>query len=991
MHVFIDSFDKSDKYTKGIILGLFHMKFKLFLTESKAAQDQAVAILRRKNIKNYEEAFQKIKGMFDKRNMKFLPVAAFFYQPDRINFEYIIKDFLSVAHLLNVNVTKEKVKIKYKGEEYVFEQTDNSWKEFEYFIHAIQSETQEKTKLEKVKRGGRNAGKLIIKKNGIEIRLARNIWDSIALGKETPFCISQPGTPHFNVYRIKEGYTIYFIFDDNFPATHELHIVVYMIDEGGRVLLTDLENTTGYIQNPYEDKKDRGDHTEKYKQYLKEHEIDVENLFVHVPLSEEENKIVKRFSEPIGSLDGFKRLSAKDKLNYLTMGHRLADEQVEYLVKWVKKHPYDYNHIKVLHHYFYSGYPVKKELIPYLKEMKFDKTNLLKHYLKYRKEKHNYIVGINILQRAFDDEELTPYEYELLPEKEKSDVWLTGVLIEKAIGEKFKLNKVKEIIKNSRGIVVEPYLIKVLNKYSARDQIALYRYIRLSKDIIQNNISFLEDYEVIMEWFRQLGKEKIVMDDYIMRMLLKHFTIREIAQIIINHFVVDHNLIYYINRLETGIQKELYSHIVRRRNLSSSLNRVEDPDVIMFLLKEMEKMGQSIIVDDYFASNIIDFPLYIRKKILDITPFIELSLNSGCSHLCELICQTIDKDNLSRYVADKVFIREYKNADTLDKLIAFVEICHHCLDEQSMEKVVHDIVKLLKNSNREQVELLNRIISRYFLSEKAFLELVSLEHPAVELAIFNRIIDYYVLDDIPEPVAARVLNKYKDKITKYHIESLIRAWKDGKFKNIEKWIIPLALQNARLACSIIIKHYSASEGLLNHLALEEHAYQLYQVTKKLFLEKFHNCYSSILAYYGKQGRYDVIDRMYFPWDFDASSQTQIAEYASNNFFYIKYAQYPKLHQWALKVAIPIDHVATQKFDYVYKILCHKILESVNDLSVSVKDLASFVVKFIRFAGMNDKYLQLIRPYRHKRELFELIRISGHLSEEEINYLHQLWF
>ena len=479
------------------------MKFSLFL-ESAHHENQAKNILKKKHIPNPEEALFQFKEWFGKENRKYFPLAAFFYNPERVNFRHIIQDFLSISRLFSVNVTNKKVKIRYRGKDYTFDQSDASWQEFEHFVHAVQAEQHDKNKLAQIKKGERG-GKLIIDKNHIEIRLARDAWDAISLGRGTPFCISRPGTPHFNFYRLKQQVTTYFIFDNNFPSKHPLHVVVYMAREGGNPLLTDLENTTGTIQNPYNSEEDRGSYIQEYQDYLRQQGIPVKELLVPLPLTKEEKSILERFEHQIKSTEEFKNLSPEDKLHYLTMGHELTSEQLEYLIDYIQNHPFDYPHIKVLHHYFYSGQPIPKKYFPVLKKLEYNKTNLFKHYLKYRKEAHN--AGYTSLFLNYE-------EYQSLSEKEKREVkWFSK--LHQTIGAEFHLDKFKDFVRQYGQEEIFSYpgdFIQDMNFYPVKHQLAAYDYLfslgKIDKDFMAYATQ-ARDNEVLAFLLEKAGQHNI--------------------------------------------------------------------------------------------------------------------------------------------------------------------------------------------------------------------------------------------------------------------------------------------------------------------------------------------------------------------------------------------------------------------------------------------------------------------------------------------------
>ena len=532
-------------------------KFRLFLVESRAAVNQALGILRRKNIENPEETLKKIEETLGKNNRKYFPLAAFFYDESRFNFPHIMRDFISIAQQLSVNVTKKHVTITHNRREYQFDQSDESWQRFEHFVHGIQAEKIDKEKLKEARKNKRDAGQLIKKKNNIEIRLARDTWDAIALGQGTSFCISAPGTPHFATYRLQQRLTTYFIFDDNFPPDHPLHLVVYMVPEReGDVLLTDLKNTTGTIQNPYSHHEDRGKYVKEYQQYLKEHGIDVFELLTAVPLTEKEEEIIRKFKNKIRDLEEFKRLSAEDKLNYLMMWYELTDEQVCYLIDWVLKHPYDYKHIKVLHHYFYAAPTIPMDCVKKLDGIKFEKTNLLKHYLDYRVKYHNrYAESSYGLLR--------PEEYELLSEKEKKKIKLDVNLIMYIIGDKFDINKFKELVKDKKIPDPDCKMLSFVQDEPVAIQLQVLQHIE-HKPLRPTCLTNVKHPEIVKYLLKQ-ESHKLEMTKEVAAHLKRIFSGGELIKLVLKHFDVMYaimgrqlnSLSYFIKGLKDSDEDEI--------------------------------------------------------------------------------------------------------------------------------------------------------------------------------------------------------------------------------------------------------------------------------------------------------------------------------------------------------------------------------------------------------------------------------------------------
>jgi len=165
--------------------------------------------------------------------------------------------------------------------------------------------------------------------NSIKVFKAENVADAIILGRGTTFCISQPGNKMFKSYRDSHAATFYFVFDSN--RNDNLDIVVVDVGSYGKILLTDRINRTGSCQNPENSDLRDVDHT-KYFIYLRSKGIDT-SIFKNNP----HNDLEKQENELLGnenlSYDWFIRLNPAQKSSYIGRGHKLSDEQFDFLVK----------------------------------------------------------------------------------------------------------------------------------------------------------------------------------------------------------------------------------------------------------------------------------------------------------------------------------------------------------------------------------------------------------------------------------------------------------------------------------------------------------------------------------------------------------------------------------------------------------------------------------------------------------------------------------
>jgi hypothetical protein len=146
------------------------------------------------------------------------------------------------------------------------------------------------------------------------------------------FCIGQFGPRNmFQSYRDNNISTFYFIVDktrikkgkgDTVDLSDPLHIIVYDAQDN-KVQLTDKNNTTGRIA-------EFGSDVNGYQRYLKSLGVPIE-ILKHRPKSEEEKYEDQLLGKPNPSLEWFINLPYKYKSKYIGRGHKLTDEQFDYL------------------------------------------------------------------------------------------------------------------------------------------------------------------------------------------------------------------------------------------------------------------------------------------------------------------------------------------------------------------------------------------------------------------------------------------------------------------------------------------------------------------------------------------------------------------------------------------------------------------------------------------------------------------------------------
>ena len=163
----------------------------------------------------------------------------------------------------------------------------------------------------------------------IKVFKAKNVADAIILGRGTNFCISQPGNTMYKSYRDSHAATFYFVFDSN--RDDNLNIVVVDVGDGGRILLTDKINRTGSCQNPDNSKTRNTDH-KSYFAYLKSLGVNL-SIFKNEPHNEEEKIENELLGNENSNYNWFVSLPTEKKSAYIGRGHRLSDEQFDFLFK----------------------------------------------------------------------------------------------------------------------------------------------------------------------------------------------------------------------------------------------------------------------------------------------------------------------------------------------------------------------------------------------------------------------------------------------------------------------------------------------------------------------------------------------------------------------------------------------------------------------------------------------------------------------------------
>ena len=165
----------------------------------------------------------------------------------------------------------------------------------------------------------------------IKVYKSNAVDKCIILGRGQKFCISQPGNSMFKSYRDTKDSTFYFVYDNT--RNDDLKVVV--VDATiSKIEITDSSNRTNIsMQDPYvTDKvKQITSSPDLYLKYLKEKGVDT-TVFKNEPKTEKEEAEETKLGSTIKDLAWFKSLTYEEKKNYIGRGHRLSDEQFNWLV-----------------------------------------------------------------------------------------------------------------------------------------------------------------------------------------------------------------------------------------------------------------------------------------------------------------------------------------------------------------------------------------------------------------------------------------------------------------------------------------------------------------------------------------------------------------------------------------------------------------------------------------------------------------------------------
>jgi hypothetical protein len=316
------------------------IKFKDLLKESRKTEEVGMNLLKKYNIEEPESIIKRFAEGDKSNNQKNIPFMSLIY------LKY--NDIDSIISVFNeYNELEEKKRIKplqfSKGSLFIGDKQVEGFTDFSNYVHGIQSKYTTKEKGSSYKMDNEDViamDKPMWSGNGFDIYDADSTDKCIKYrnggltGKSYAFCIGAYGSSNlYQSYRDNSDSTFYFIVDKNKISTNEdgsinlddpLHMVVYDVQRGGKISLTDENNNTGNIS-------EFGRDTQRYVDYLKSNGVPVEKL-VNRPKTEKEKEEDELLRYKNIDLQWFINLPMEYKSRYVGRGHVLTDEQFDYLI-----------------------------------------------------------------------------------------------------------------------------------------------------------------------------------------------------------------------------------------------------------------------------------------------------------------------------------------------------------------------------------------------------------------------------------------------------------------------------------------------------------------------------------------------------------------------------------------------------------------------------------------------------------------------------------
>ena len=294
------------------------------------------------NIDNAESIIKQMAVGDKSNNQKNIPAMAFLYAKGGADVENII-DVMNEYNQLEVDRRVKPIQLT-RTEMTIGDKKINNFVDFSNFVHGQKNLKDDDSSDYFISKTNVEANFKAKKKpfltgDGIDVYKGDTVGKCIEYtqggltGKAYSFCIGALGSGNlFKSYRDTSTSTFYFIVDKNHFKTNEdgtvnlddpLHIVVFDMAAHG-IDLTDANNTTGRIA-------EYGTDVEGYIDYLKSKGIEVEKM-VNRPKTDQERYEDELLGQQNDSLEWFMKLPIELKSKYIGRGHRLTDDQFDYLI-----------------------------------------------------------------------------------------------------------------------------------------------------------------------------------------------------------------------------------------------------------------------------------------------------------------------------------------------------------------------------------------------------------------------------------------------------------------------------------------------------------------------------------------------------------------------------------------------------------------------------------------------------------------------------------
>lgn len=306
------------------------------LLESKASEAQGLNILKKSNVDGAENIIQQFVVGDKSKNQKNIPIMAFIY-----NSGY--KDTKNIIEVMNeYNELEIKNRIKpiqiTKNAIIIGDKQFNDFIKLSEYIHGETNKYADGNKGGSVANDFKAEKKPLWSGNNIDIYEGDSVGKCInytmgsLTGKAYGFCIGQHGNTMYKSYRDSKVSSFYFIVDRNkFKKESDgsvnlddpLHIVVFDNTSDG-IELTDANNTTGRIA-------EYGEDVRGYVNYLESKGVPVDKM-VNKPKTSQEEKEDELLGRTNHSLEWFMKLPIEYKSAYIGRGHRLTNDQFDYLI-----------------------------------------------------------------------------------------------------------------------------------------------------------------------------------------------------------------------------------------------------------------------------------------------------------------------------------------------------------------------------------------------------------------------------------------------------------------------------------------------------------------------------------------------------------------------------------------------------------------------------------------------------------------------------------